>query len=288
MRAPAYTSPILWVLFSTFLWTVVFAALKIIDASISVFQLMLLRYLGAFLTIALILSFKGGIRTYLSARPVSHFLRATTGVGGAVAITWASSRMPLVDATAIGLLYGVFAMALGAIFLKERVSFPQLISVCVVLSGVALVMLARGAFQQGVYAFAAIIAVLGAVSFAIEGVLIALLGRRETAWTVMLYVTVYGFLIMAPLAWIYWQAMPLQVAIFCMLLGPVSLLAQYGTIRGYREAPLTVVAPIDYAWIVFSVLLGVLIFGEIPGLLTFVGCLVILIGGAILTVVRSR
>ncbi|MEM9129756.1 MAG: DMT family transporter, partial [Pseudomonadota bacterium] len=70
--------------------------------------------------------------------------------------------------------------------------------------------------------------------------------------------------------------------------GPVSLLAQYGTIRGYREAPLTVVAPIDYAWIVFSVLLGVLIFGEIPGLLTLVGCLIILIGGAILTVVRSR
>ena len=273
---------ILWVLLSTFLWTLIFAAVKFSGGAIGVFQLTFLRYVGALITLILFLPSQGGARVQRSKQPWVHLARAVSGVGAAVAITWASANMPLVDATAIGMLYGVLAILLGTVVLKEHVSRTHWIAVTVSLIGVAIVLLTKGAFQGGVSILPALAALTSATFLAIEGLLISILGRSERAFTVMLYVTFFGVCLMLFPALLEWQSISVKTGVVCLLLGPLGIVAQYCTIRGYRSAPLSVVAPVDYAWLLFSVILGIVFFHEIPGLGTWIGCAGIILGGVLL------
>ena len=194
-EAAAYLPAILWVLASTAIWTLIFAAAKFADSfaesPMNVFQITLQRYAGALAMLGVLVALNGGLAAHRNRQPLTHLLRAACGTGGAVAITWASARMPIADATAFAMLYGVALVGLGTVFLGER--------------------LTRG------------------------------------------------------------QA-----------LGPAGLLGQYATIRGYRAAPLSVVGPVDYSWLVFAMLLGWLVFAEEPTPGTLAGAALILTGGAML------
>ncbi|MEM9330817.1 MAG: DMT family transporter [Pseudomonadota bacterium] len=283
---PDYLPAILWVLLSTFIWTIVFAAGKFSDGAIGVFQLTLFRYLGGLAVIFVMIKFKGGLKHHRSKQTGSHFVRALTGCGGAIAITWASANMPLIDATAIGMLYGVLGVLLGMIFLKEIVTKQHWMAIAVTVFGVFIVMAGKGAFQSDIVLLPALAALLGAIFFAIEGLFISLLGRSEKALTVMLYVTVFGILLMIVPASLEWQPVCIKTLLLCLLLGPLGLAGQYCTIRGYRSAPLSIVAPVDYSWLIFSAILGLVIFKEMPSLSTLIGSATIIMGGLLLT--RSK
>ncbi|MEM8701835.1 MAG: DMT family transporter [Pseudomonadota bacterium] len=281
-------SAILWVLLSTFLWTVIFAAGKLADGAVGSFQLTFLRYCGALIALIALLPSQGGIRAHGSKQPWSHLARAVCGCGAAVAITWASANMPLIDATAIGMLYGVLATLLGTLVLKESVGRTRWFAIVVALLGVTAVMASKGAFSTGFVIVPAIVAFASAVFFAAEGLLIAVLGRSERAFTVMLYVTVFGLLLMLLPAVLEWRSISLGTGLACLLSGPLGLVAQYCTIRGYRSAPLSIVAPVDYAWLPFSALLGVVVFDEIPSAGTGLGCMAIVLGGVLLACSGGR
>ncbi len=277
-----YLPAILWVLLSTFIWTLVFAAVKFADGGVGVFQLTLLRYCGALITLFLLLPSQGGMRQHRSKQPWVHLARAVSGCGAAVAITWASANMPLVDATAIGMLYGVLAILLGTAVLKETVSKRHWFAVAVSLVGVGTIMFNKGAFQGGFSILPAVAAFASAMFFAIEGLLISVLGRSERAYTVMLYVTFFGLCLMLLPAILEWQSITLKTGVMCLFLGPLGVVGQYCTIRGYRSAPLSVVAPVDYSWLLFSAALGIVLFQEFPDIGTWVGCLAIILGGVLL------
>ncbi|MEM7290344.1 MAG: DMT family transporter, partial [Pseudomonadota bacterium] len=255
---------------------------------LQIFRLTFYRYIGGLAILIMLAEFRGGLLAYRSNQPWMHVARALTGCGAAVAITWSSANMPIIDATAIGLLYGVFALLLGAVILKENINKTHWLAVVVSLVGVATVMFGKGAFQHEFILFPSAIAFLGAVFFAIEGVLISVLGRSERALTVMLYVTFFGLCMMVPPALLEWQKTDWNSIILCLLLGPLGIFGQYCTIRGYRSAPLSVVGPVDYSWLLFAALLGFVFFNEVPKTTTWIGCAAILVGGILLARASKR
>nr|WP_320144134.1 DMT family transporter [uncultured Cohaesibacter sp.] len=277
-----YLPAILWMLLSTFIWTVIFSAGKFADGTIGVFQLTFFRYVGGLMTLLSLLPSKGGFRAHISRQPKAHFARALCGCGAAISITWASANMPLVDATAISMSYGIFGVLLGAIVLKETIRLHHWTAVAVSLAGVAIVMVSKGAFQGHIAALPICIAVISAIFLAIEGLLISILGRSERAFTVMLYVSFFGCCLMFPAALLEWQPASPTTFALCLVLGPLGILGQYCTIKSYRSAPLSVVAPVDYSWLFFSALLGLIVFNEVPTHGTWLGCMVIALGGVLL------
>ena len=277
-----YLPAILWMLLSTFIWTVIFSAGKFADGTIGVFQLTFFRYIGGLMTLLALLPSQGGGRAHISRQPRAHLVRALCGCGAAISITWASANMPLVDATAISMSYGIFGVLLGAIVLKETIHLRHWTAVAVSLVGVAIVMISKGAFQGHIAVLPTFAAVLSAVFLAIEGLLISILGRSERAFTVMLYVSFFGCCLILPAALFEWRPASATTLMLCLALGPLGILGQYCTIRGYRSAPLSVVAPVDYSWLFFSALLGLVIFNEAPTQGTWLGCLIIALGGVLL------
>lgn len=280
------TQAILWVLLSTALFTIIFAAAKFADGAIGTFQILLLRYVGSFVTVLILASRSGRMAQHWSKKPQLHFIRALFGSFAAAAITWASANMPIADATAIGMLNGILTVILGILFLKEYVGLQQWIAVSITFAGAMMVMIAQGAFQNNFVAIPATIALISAVLLAAEGLLIRILSQTETAITMMLHVSFFGICLMSIPATLEWQSVSPEIYLSCIALGPLSVLGQYCTIRGYRIAPLSVVGPIDYSWLIFATLLGVVVFTELPGLETLVGGGLIILGGILLSKVQ--
>ncbi|MCC5968372.1 MAG: DMT family transporter [Pararhodobacter sp.] len=281
-----YTAAILWVLLSTALWTLIFAAAKFADGSMGTFQITLLRYIGALLTALMLARATGGLAAHRSTRTGSHFVRAVCGSGAAVAVTWSSAHMLLADATALSMTYGVMLVLLGVVFLGERPGYLMLWGSALSLGGAAVVMVGKGAFQGVLPLGPALIAVVGAVLMAVEGLLIRVLGQTERPLTVILHVCFFGLCLMLVPALLNWQPASIYAMLLCVGLGPLAILAQYCTIRGYRSAPLSVVGPVDYSWLIFAALLGFFAFGESLGTATLIGCALIVGGGVTLS--RAR
>lgn len=293
LRAIALTSnaeAIGWVTIGTALFSLIYASGKFADGGAAPLQILFLRYVGGFVTLLLIAARGGGNwRAYRSARPFSHFMRALFGASGGGALIYASASMPIVDATAIGLLYVVFVIPLGVWVLRERITGRHLLATTTCCAGAAIVMASRGAFTQfePAYLLAASVAVFGAALLALEGLMIKMLAHADRAMTVLLYVNAFGILLMALPAVVLWMPVSAaEVAVFT-LLGPVAVTAQYCIVQGYRLAPLSIVGPVDYTWLIFAGLIGFMFFDETMTVGVVVGSIIIVAGGSILTCVKT-
>lgn len=280
---------IAWVATSTAIFSLIFASGKFAGDSASVFQINFLRSIGGLLTLAILILFqRQGLATYRSKRPAVHFMRAICGVCGALAIIQASADMPIVDATAMSLLYVVFVVILGMLFFRERIGRRQWAGILICGGGAATIMLSRGAFRQfdlG-YIAPALLAVSGAALFAFEGIMIKVLSQHDRPMVVLLHVGIFGLLLLAAPAVLAWRTLPLAETASYLLLGPMGVAAQYCTIRGYRMADISVVGPVDYSWLIFASLIGLAFFNEVPTVGVILGSALIAGGGIVLATVK--
>ena len=280
---------IIWVVLGTAVFSVVYASGKFAGDGASPLQIVLLRYVGGFVTLGGIVVFaRKGVRTYFSRRTVSHLFRAIFGCYGGVAIIYSSANMPIVDATAISLLYVVFVIPLGVIFLGERIRRTQWAAIVLSSLGAATIMMSRGAFQgfDTSYLWPAFVALAGAILVALEGIMIKTLSQTDKALTVLLHVNFFGILLVAIPAAATWRSNELLYNLQFLLLGPIAITAQYFIIRGYRMADVSIVGPIDYTWLVFAALIGYLFFGEVPTIEIVLGSSLIAAGGIVLAAMR--
>jgi drug/metabolite transporter (DMT)-like permease len=282
---------IAWVTIGTALFSLIFASAKFADGSAGALQILFLRYIGGLVTLLLVVAIRReSLSAYRSPRPLSHFMRAVFGASGGGALIYASANMPIVDATAIGLLYVVFVIPLGVLVLKERLHRQHVGAVAICCLGAAVVMASRGAFNEFrlAYLFPAGIAVLGAALLAVEGLMIKMLSHSDRAMTVLLHVNAFGVLLMAVPASLQWVPLSFETALSCVLLGPLAVTAQYCIVQGYRLASLSIVGPVDYSWLIFAGLIGFLFFGEEPTLGAIAGSAIIAAGGILLAVIKPR
>lgn len=280
---------VLWVLAGTALFSLIFASGKFAGDNASTFQILFLRYIGGLTTLLSVIGLRGErLTAYRSRKPSAHFMRAAFGASGGLALIYASAEMPIVDATAIGLLYVVFVIPLGMLVFKERINRQHLAGIALCCAGATLMMISRGAFTKftPAYAWPAAIAILGAALLAVEGLMIKLLSHADRALAVLLYVNGFGVLLMAVPAVTTWKVLSITGALPFLLLGPIAVTAQYCIVQGYRLASLSIVGPVDYTWLVFAGLIGFLFFGEVPTWGAVTGSIVIAAGGIVLAIVK--
>ncbi len=269
-----------WVLLSNGLLSLVYASAKVMPDLISPTQILLVRYVSGFALVGGLVAWQGW-HLIRGARWPLHLARAVLGCFGGGAIVLASARMPIVDATAIGLLSVVMAVPLGVWLLGERLSPRQVVMILVATLGAAVVMATRGAFQgmgPG-YAVAAGIAGLGAALLAGEAILIRTLSQSDPLLCVLFQVNGFGIGLMLGPAVLTWQPVPGLVLVAAALLGPLAIAAQFCTLKGYRMADVSILAPVDYSWLGFAALIGWIGFAESPPPGVWLGVGLIAAGG---------
>ena len=249
---------------------------KWLVADYGVAQVILLRSLAALLIMAPLILRGGRVmdRIRSAPRPGLQALRAMAEVFCFYA---AVSYMPLADVMAFWMAAPIYVVAISPFLLGERVGKRTWMAVAVGFVGV-LVLLAPSLQISG---WGAVYALLGTATFAA----IMVLGRslRETADRdlVLFQLAAAGLagLAFAPFDW-----QPLQSGVdlaLLFLLGVVATAAHMLVTRALKLADASVVAPLQYSLLVWGVVFGFLVFGDVPAPAMLVGAVLIVVSGLI-------
>lgn len=284
---------ILFSLLAAALFTPIYAAGKFSAGLFPALALVTVRYLGGFLTISIIALFSRVPRSELrSPKPLDHMIRALLGAAGGMSAIYAASVIPIAYATAIGLTRGMFVIFLAGLVLKEVIEKRHWIACIISIAG-ALLIVAQS-FQPGsvlISDFAGILsAFAGALFIALEVLFVKVISRRENALSILLYTNGFGALILTIVCLLTLDVskyvIPELLPFF--ILGPLAITGQFCNIKAYRLVDASVLAPVSYSIIIFSTLLGVFAFGEVPTFMAGLGGVFIVLGGVVATMKIKR
>jgi drug/metabolite transporter (DMT)-like permease len=233
------------------------------------------RFLFAFLALTPFLVIKGR-DVFRTAIPLRHLQRVLLGVGGIACIFTAVEVLPLADVTSVARASPLFAMIFAGWFLRERVDGARWTAALIGFAGVAVMMRPGAATFEPM----ALIALAAAVFTGAEIVTIRLLAARDPRLTVLAINNALGALIACSIAAFVFVSPSWQQLIAMAGIGVVMVSGQALILQAFRIAEASVVAPFYFSTVVWSVLIGVVVFDEPPGWHLYLGASLIIGAGA--------
>ncbi|MFV0474826.1 MAG: DMT family transporter [Pikeienuella sp.] len=226
----------------------------------------------------------GALRT---SNPLGHLWRGLVGSAGMAFSFLALGLIPLPEAVAIGFAAPILATILAAMFLGETIRLYRLFAVALGLVGVTLVIWPRlGAIDvesatklETVGAFAALLA---AVFAALAQVFVRKLVHVETTGAIVFYFSLTTTVLSLFTIPFGWALPPAGILAMMILSGLVGGLGQVLLTISYRHAETSVIAPFDYAQIIFALLIGWFVFAEAPTALMLGGAALTIAGGVVI------
>ncbi|HWX51188.1 MAG TPA: DMT family transporter [Roseomonas sp.] len=259
------------------------AAVKALGGAIPVMQVILFRNLFAvpvLLGLALASAVPGQRWRVLATRnPWAHAQRTFYGLVGMFGSFYGYVHLPLATVTALGFTMPLFLTALSIPLLGETVGWRRASAVLVGFLGVLLML--RPGLGTAHLPLPAVAAVLtGAVAWAMAMITIRRMGERdESGAAIVLWFALGGSLVGVAFAipgWV-WPT-PVEWALLA-LVGLVSALAQLLMTTAYRSGETTLIAPFEYSGILWTMGLGILLWGEQPVAWDFLGIAVLVASG---------
>lgn len=206
----------------------------------------------------------------------------------------ALTTMQLADAAAVYMTAPLFVTVLSVPLLKERVGWHRWMAVILGFSAV-MVMLNPGAqaFEP-----AAALPLFSALCYAAIPILTRHFGLHEHALTMGLY-SILSYLVLCTIAallihafpapdaavgpWsalrLHWQWIEPNHLLLSALAGCLFTVGLLAITQAYRIASVSAVAPFEYSYLLWAMVLGYLVFGEVPGTRTLVGGAVVVACG---------
>lgn len=290
-RATAASSPvvaaILFKLGSTALFAVMGAMVRALD-DYPTGQLVLVRNLFALIPIAVAVHQAGGWRVLKTSRPIMHVQRSVAGLVAMFCVFFALTQIPLADVTAIGFAVPLFTTILAALILGEVVRRYRWAAVAAGFVGVLLILQPSGlklldpaalAADPG-YPLGAGVALVGAFFIALALTAVRRMAGREASVTIVFYFTItctVAGMATLPFAFAWptgWVDAALMIGV-----GVTGGLAQLCLTAAYQRAGTSVVAPFDYTQLLWALLIGYAVFGELPAPIMLAGAAIVVAAG---------
>jgi len=249
-------------------------------------QMVFFRSAFAILPVVVIYAIRGELATAVRTnRPLGQLGRGLLSVCGMFTNFSSLTRLPLADATAISFASPLITVALAAVVLKERVRIYRWSAVSIGFVGVIVMLIPH--FDISAYAGAGgAVAAVGSIfaitsAFCNAGTVIQTrrLTQTETTSSIVFYfslVCAIAGALTLPFAWHSPNAHELAGLVALGILGG---LAHIFLTESYRFAPASVVAPFDYSSLLWALLLGYWLFGELPDTLVYVGAAIVTAAG---------
>jgi len=220
----------------------------------------------------------GAKRMFATKRPGLQVARGLCIAAVSVSVTLSVQHLPLTQTYVIGFLTPFLATVIAAMTLGERATPVQWGLITHGFAGV-LIALRPGAPDA---TWALIYPLSFAVFNAIYFVLTRLAGRTEDPMAQLFYVGVFATAALTVL--LPWNLeTPTPMAALGMLgAGTLGTLGHLMVIRAFAAAPTAVVSPMVYFQIIWSSVIGYLVFSDVPYITTWVGAAVIVFAGVAL------
>jgi drug/metabolite transporter (DMT)-like permease len=215
-------------------------------------------------------------------RPWLQLFRVVLSTLEVAAFFLASVYLPLADVVTYYLAGPIFVTALSALVLREHVGWRRW---CAVLVGFCGVVIALRPSAQS-FSLPALIALGGSFSFSV--LMLITRSLRSTPDVVMASSQFVGtFLLGLAMSPFGWVTPTRNSLVLFALAGIISVTALFCVNRSLKLAPASVVAPYQYTMIVWAVMFGFIVFGDVPQPATILGAAII-IGAGLYIFLRER
>ncbi len=225
-----------------------------------------------------------GRELVVTRRPWLMTLRALTLVGVSLLFQNALKALPLAETTAIVFVTPLLVALLAGPLLGEKVRLKSWLATLAGFCGVLLIARPGGAMSASGVAYA-----LGsALCYAAYQILTRKLSATEPALRQLFYTALIGTIAMSLIVPTYWNALwptPGQ-ALLIVSLGLTAGVGHFLLIRAFRQTPASTLSPLLYVQLVWAMLLGLIVFGQLPDLLTTIG--MVIIGTSCLSLALQR
>jgi drug/metabolite transporter (DMT)-like permease len=267
---PANLRGALWVIASGAMFTLVSVFIRLSAAELDSVQVSFFRAAFGLLFIVPVL-IRLRMNPFATPRLGQHFSRAFIGTVSMVCGFYAAAHLPIADSTSIGFSAPLFITMIAALFMGETVRWRRWTATIIGFLGVLIMVRPGGEVLKP----AALVAVGGALLTSIAAMMVKRLSAHEPAVRVLATFGIFSTLFMIVPAILVWRWPSPLVWLFLAALGLCATIGQYFWVRGYAIAQASAVAPFDYLRMPLSVLMGFLVFAELPTIWTLVGTLII-------------
>ena len=254
---------------------------KFMIATYSVGQLLWLRACAALMVLAPMM-WRQRAQFAIIERPLLQLFRVLLSTLEIAAFFLAAAYLPLADVVTYYLACPIFVTALSALVLRERVGWRRWSAILIGFAGVLIAL--RPSAQT--ISWPALIALCGSLSFAV--LMLITRSLRATPDIVLASTQFAGTFVlgalMSPFGWVTPSigSLGLFAAAGC-----ISVSALLCVNRSLKLAPASVVVPYQYSMIVWAVMFGYFVFGDVPQPATILGAAII-IGAGLYIFLRER
>lgn len=200
-------------------------------------------------------------------------IRAVAGTAGILCNFYALSNMNLADASMLNKLSPFFAVVFSLFILKEKANLKQILAVVTAFIGALFVMKPSFSFE----AFSAFMGFLGGMGAGLAYACVRKLTQNGFKGNLIIfYFSAFSCLVTFP--WLVFDFTPMsaQQWLYLILAGLSASGGQYFITTAYSKAPAKEISVYDYSQIIFTTLLSLVVFGDLPDALSFVGYTIII------------
>ena len=263
-----------FMLVAVFLFGLNSAVGKWLVAKYPVGEFMLIRSTLTLILLSPFIWYAGRAAFANAPRPGLQLLRIVFSSAEVAMFFWAVSYLPLADTTTFYLAGPIYVTALSVLLLRERVGWRRWTAVLIGFAGVVIALRP----SSSSFTLPALIALSGSVIYAL--VMITTRALRDTNDITLMTTYFIGAVAFGaatvPFGWV--TPAPRDILFFCGV-ACANILAQFCVIRSLKRASASVVVPYQYTLIIWSVVFGWQMFGELPDAYTIGGAAIIVAAG---------
>lgn len=267
-----------YILLSALAFSFMQVFVKLSGPDIPLFEKIFMRNLLIFFGMLFIIKKRGKKIEVPKKSRLPLLLRCMAGYMGVSCYFYATQRMLLGDANAIHQSSPIFVVLFSALIMKEELTKDKLLAV--ILGFVGVLFIVKPSFNSS--AFPAFVGLCGSLGSALAYVFInSLRGDVEGEVIILAFA---GFSSLVSLPFLIGDFVMPQgwTLVFLLGIGLFGGLGQYFVTSGYSLARAGEISVYGYTGIIFSGIIGILLFNERPDILSFLGMGIIILSGYLL------
>ncbi|HVR68717.1 MAG TPA: DMT family transporter [Verrucomicrobiae bacterium] len=242
------------------------------DHAYAVAQVGFIRYCIGVFVAAGIAWRAGGFQTLRTSRPLGHGLRAVLNLGTMITFYYALKLMPLADCFAVAYAAPLFVTALSVPLLKEKVGPRRWAAVLIGFAGVMFMLQPSGAGLSA----GSLLALSSAFLYALTLITSRQLSSTERSHTILFYYSCVVIVVLGSFMPWQWETPTPEHWVLFIVSGVAGSFGQFFLNQAFRYAEASLIAPLDYTGMVWAILFGYWVWGDVPTWIVLAGATVVI------------
>ena len=280
INMPGRSLSVLLMIMSGVCFVAMHSAAKYLADEVHIFEIVFLRCALVVVILSPFL-FKEGKKSLFTKQPKNQIYRIVTNSIAILLFFYGLSISPLSLATVLNFTAPIFTVIFAVIFLKEKLTTHRLISLLLGFIGVMCVLRPDLSLNLG-----GLLVLLSSLVWASSLIFIKKLTKTDSAVTISLYAGVGMMPATFAAAYPYLEEINFVQFLFILFIAVSGTTAQTLLNSALKRGELSFLLPLDFLRLIWSVLLGIALFGESTSVFLWLGGLFIL--GATTLIVTSE